>query len=145
VGSTPRIEVPGSTLKLEKVRAFVAEHARRWGLAENIVHEVVLAVDEACSNVVRHAYRDGEKGLVEVRIRAGKDTFTVLIRDTGRAFDIDHYHPPDLQESIHRRRAGGFGVHIMRSLMDKVEYRSKGGYNEVRLTKFRPAEKASAT
>jgi serine/threonine-protein kinase RsbW len=136
--------IPSTTLKLSAVREFVEKHARDYGFPADVVDQMSLAVDEACTNVIRHAYRGRKTGPVDIRIIEEADRFVVTIRDEGDSFDFDHYKKPNLAEAIRARRGGGFGVDIMRRLMDLVEYERRGRFNEVHLTKFRDADANSS-
>lgn len=112
-------------------------HAREAALTEETVEHFKIAVDEACTNVIKHSYRGEDVHEIDIAVIVEPDYFTVRIRDEGVPFKPDQYHEPDIFELAKRRRAGGFGVHIMRQLMDRVEYKKRGRVNEVQLTKFR--------
>lgn len=131
--------IPSSTRYLEDVRRFVETHALEANLPEQTVEQFKIAVDEACANVIEHAYQGQEDHRVDLAVIVEADRFTVRIRDRGVPFNLNTYREPNLMEMAKRRKAGGFGVHIMRRLMDRVEYRSRGQVNEVLLTKFRNA------
>ncbi len=133
---THRLEIPSSTRHLAEVRRFVERYAREVGLSEEMVDQFRLAVDEACTNVIEHAYRGDESYMISICVTTTRDRFTVVIRDRGRAFEPQRYQSPDLLDLVQQRRDGGFGVHLMRRLMDRVEYRRRGDYNEVALTKY---------
>ena len=112
-------------------------HARACGFSSDVVDQLSLAVDEACTNVIRHAYGPSKSGPVDISVDVDSDRFTVTIRDEGDSIDLDTYSEPDLNKSVQKRKGGGFGVHIMRRLMDLVEYEKHGKFNEVHLIKFR--------
>ena len=130
------LEVPAHPASLEAVRRFVSEAAVAAGLPERAAEHVKMAVDEACANVVEHAY-GGEAGhAFRVTVEAEGGDFLVRIRHTGRAFDPAHYvGPTRLDEGVTLRRKGGFGVFLMQRLMDDVRYETRGGVSEVRLAK----------
>lgn len=128
---------PSSTRHLDDVRRFVEAHAVQAHLPEPTVEGFKIAVDEACTNVIKHAYRGEEGHAFTVIVVVDDDRFTVRIRDEGVAFQQHLYREPDIFEAARRRRPGGFGVHIMHRLMDQVEYRTQGTVNEVSLTKYR--------
>lgn len=134
--TTHTLTVPASTASLEAVRRFVATRAAAARLPEIVVEQVKLAVDEACTNVVKHAYRGRADETFDVAVIAEPERFTIRIRDTGAAFDPGDYHQPDLQKAVRERRRGGLGVHLIRRLMDHVEYRSRGNINEVCMVKY---------
>ena len=131
------ISVPASTAYLSAVRDFVGLYAHQFGFSEQVVDEIRLAVDEAYTNVIKHAYKYDEEERVLISIGAGDDLFWVSIADQGRTFDQEHYTEPDIEERIRTRKRGGVGVYLMRKLMDTVEYSHVGGTNEIKMTKRR--------
>jgi serine/threonine-protein kinase RsbW len=134
------LQVPAHPASLEAVRRFVAAQASEAGLTERAVEQVRMAVDEACANVVEHAYAGEQGHSLDVRVETEGDRIIVRILHTGRAFDPDSYRgPARLEESVRQRRSGGFGVFLMQRLMDEVEYLTRGRVSEVRLTKRRAA------
>lgn len=133
---THRLTIPSATQHLARARRFVEKHARECGLPEDVVDRFRLAVDEACTNVIEHAYFGDASKEIGITITATPDRFTVVIRDEGQSFQPQKYQSPNLVDLVHQRRDGGFGVHLMRRLMDRVEYRRRGAYNEVALTKY---------
>ncbi len=136
------LAIPSSTHYLEDVRNFVVLHAQEADFPEDAVEQFKIAVDEACTNVIKHAY-GGKMGFeVDIAIIVDADRFTVRIRDEGQPFDQSGYQEPNLVELTKRGRAGGLGVHIIRRLMDRGEYRTRGQVNEIRMTKYRNATQA---
>lgn len=111
-------------------------YAREANLPDEVVDQFKLAVDEACTNVIEHAYCGDTSCDITVAVTITGERFTVVIRDEGRAFEPQSYQSPDLVNLVQQRRDGGFGVHLMRRLMDRVEYRKRGRFNEVALTKY---------
>ncbi len=133
---TYHMTIPSSTRHLSEIRRFVEQHAREAQLSEADVDKFRLAVDEACTNVIEHACKGDETYRITITINIKGPRVTMLIRDDGEAFDPEKYAPPNLIEMAEKRRDGGFGIHLMRSLMDRVEYRRRGRFNEVALTKY---------
>ncbi len=125
------------TDNLSEVREFVGEAARAFGFAEEDAANIVLAVDEACTNIIKHAYQYATDKEIEVALLQQPGTFEIRIYDNGRSFDPSTIRQPDLKEHIGHRRRGGLGVYLMKKLMDKVEYSfHRGKRNEVRLIKY---------
>lgn len=131
------LTIPSSTRYLEDVRHFVSKHAAAANFSASVVEQMKIAVDEACTNVIEHAYAGEGKHAVDIAIIISKDKLTVRIRDHGRAFDEKDFSELNLIEYARSRRAGGLGVHIMRRLMDRVEFRTRGDVNECCLVKYR--------
>jgi serine/threonine-protein kinase RsbW len=135
--SVHTITIQSSTANLEQARRFVETYARAAALTEDTVEHFKIAVDEACTNVIKHSYKGEASHRIDIACITDNDHFTVRIRDEGVSFQPEFYHEPDIFELAKRRRAGGLGVHMMRRLMDRVEYRKRGKVNEVHLTKYR--------
>jgi serine/threonine-protein kinase RsbW len=122
---------------LIEVREFVGEAARAFGFSEEDTANIVLAVDEACTNIIKHAYQYATDKEIEVSIFPQDRSFEIRIYDSGKSFDPSTIRQPDLKEHIGHRKRGGLGVYMMKKLMDKVEYNfHKGKRNEVRLIKY---------
>lgn len=129
--------VESTTDHLLEVRTFIDAAARQFGFGDDEVANIVLAVDEACTNIIKHAYGGATTGEIRITIVRDGNTFEVRIRDHGNPFDPESIHPPNLKQHLSEYRRGGLGVYLMRRLMDRVEYSIHPGQpNEVRLIKF---------
>ena len=130
------LHVPSSTENLALIREFVSSIGAQAGLDASEVGKLELAVDEACANVIEHAY--GHDVTKEVIIRATFDdkTLDISVEDTGRGFDPTSIPQADLERLIHERQSGGLGLRLMKALMDEVHYEIVPGQkNEVRMIK----------
>jgi serine/threonine-protein kinase RsbW len=132
--------IPSKTESLHEVREFISEAAQRHGFSDEETSKIVLAVDEACTNIIKHAYQGNPDKEIQITVHAGNGVFEVLIEDEGRSFDSLAIKPPDLKQHLTQYRRGGLGVYLMKTLMDEVEYTLGPGKkkNIVRLTKYLP-------
>jgi serine/threonine-protein kinase RsbW len=131
------LHIESRTERLIAVRDFVSEEARAFGFTDEDVSRIALAVDEACTNIIKHAYSFDPNRNISVRVKSRNGTFEITIRDTGSGFNPSLVHAPDMKDYFSHYRKGGLGVYLMKSLMDKVEYEiHPGKRNEVRLTKY---------
>lgn len=131
------IIVESSTANLVVVRKFVAEAAIRSGIDEDTTNRIILAVDEACTNIIRHAYKNKSTEPIEISIIQNKNRFEVLITDYGKPFNPNSVKEPDIKTNLKNYKKGGLGMFLMRSLVNEVEYRrEKDGKNVVRLIKY---------
>lgn len=114
---------------LEAIDRFVAGAAKQAGFDECAVYQVQLAVDEACSNIIEHAYGGEGAGVIECTFRVRGDDLTVVLRDTGEPFDPESVPEPDLTTDLEARDEGGLGLYLIHRIMDKVEFNfgSEGG------------------
>lgn len=135
--STYTITVQASTDHLSEVRDFVAEHAETFGFTDDDIADIRLAVDEAFTNIIKHAYENEDGKSVKIQLSHNSDTFGISLFDSGKSFSLKNYEKPDIEEKIKRKKRGGVGVYLIQSLMDNVTYRHKGSRNEIRMTKKR--------
>lgn len=115
-------EFPGCFKSLAPISDFVAQAAEAAHLDDRAVRAVQLAVDEACSNIIRHAYGCEGGGHIELTCRIERGQLTVVLRDEGRPFDPDSVAPPDLDAPLEEREGGNLGLYFMRNLMDEVHF-----------------------
>lgn len=113
---------PGRFESLGKISLFVKKASKKAGLDETQTYSVELAVDEACSNVIEHAYGGENIGDILCTCIVGKDSLTVIIRDRGRPFNPDGVPEINISAPPEERSPGGAGVFLMRKVMDSVEY-----------------------
>jgi|YNPNPStandDraft_1061719.scaffolds.fasta_scaffold16864_3 anti-sigma regulatory factor (Ser/Thr protein kinase) len=107
---------------LDEIRTFVGQAAERAGFSEQAVYAIQMATDEACSNVIEHAYR-GESGNIEIRVDWDGLQLTITLQDTARhSFDMKKIAQPDVNAPLSKRKAGGLGIYLMKKLMDEVQY-----------------------
>ncbi len=128
--------IPSATRYLTKVRKFISTHARKAKISEASIVDLRLAVDEACSNVIEHAYQGDSNEKLHLTLTVEPSRVIVQIRDRGRAFNEDRYQQPNVVELSRNRKSGGLGVDIIRRLMDQVEYHTDGDINEIKLVKL---------
>jgi anti-sigma regulatory factor (Ser/Thr protein kinase) len=107
---------------LERVRAFVGRHAEAYGLSPAEVYSVQLAVDEAFSNVVEHAYGGECHEKIECTCQITDQGLVITLRDCGRPFQPEEIPNPDLEAELQAREIGGLGLYFIRQLMDEVEF-----------------------
>ena len=102
----------------------VTEWAQKAGFDERALYEIQLAVDEACANVVDHAYQGADPGDIEVSCCLDEQILTVQVRDWGTGFDLTSVADPDLDAPLEERTLGGLGLFLVRQVMDDVQFRS---------------------
>ncbi|MCJ7554930.1 MAG: ATP-binding protein [Ignavibacteriaceae bacterium] len=131
-----KLVVKSRTENLSAIRDFIASAAHALGIDEETVEDIMLAADEACSNIIKHAYKLNPEGEIKINIDYSEDKFTVIIQDNGTSFEPNLVPEPDLQKYYRQRKVGGLGMFLMKSLMDDVKYITvPGKYNRVLLTK----------
>ena len=131
------LTIPNNTHYLRDVREFVARMARRSSAKPEEENKIILAVDEAVSIIMKHAYRETPNGTISLEIIADKSKFQIIIRDSGKSFDPGTIKEPDLGKYVKTGKKEGLGIYLMRRIMDEVSYDFINGVrNELRMTKY---------
>lgn len=123
---------------LAQIGEFVTRAALCLGLDGQQAFEVQMATDEACTNIVEHAYGIGVAGEINIRCTLEGEDFVVALRDHGRSFDPEQVAEPNLACPLEERQIGGLGLYFMRKLMDRIVFRFDPVMgNELRMYKRR--------
>lgn len=133
---TGELRIQSKTENLSVIRDFVSLNALKAGIPEATIEKIILAVDEACTNIIKHAYKHSPEGKIIIKVEYDKEKLSVTITDYGISFEPDKVPVPDLQKYYREHRVGGLGLYLIKSLMDDVTYTSvPGKYNKVLLSK----------
>ena len=135
-----QIKVPAKIEYLKDLRDFVTRIGGKYGFSDSVINTFKLAVDEASTNIIRHAYRDHDGDIV-LRMIVRRNSLTISLIDQGRFFNPEQVKDPDLQRYVAIGKRGGLGIFIMRKLVDEIDYRRTEEGNELRLTKFHNIER----
>ncbi len=129
------LKVPAEERHLAEIRDFVQDAGEKLLIPNRILANTKLAVDEACTNIIKHGYRDSS-GAIEVVITGNGREFTISLKDQGRPFDLRNVQSPDLKMYVENRKRGGLGVFLMNQLMDEVRYRQGHDGNVLLMSKL---------
>ena len=127
------IKIPAEPKFLKITRAAICQVCETMGFSQEECRNITLAVDEACSNIIKHAYSGSTGKPIHVTCTLFQDRLEILLRDFGKKADIDEIKSRELDDV----RPGGLGVHLIKSVMDVVKYdnRLEEG-NLLQLVKF---------
>jgi anti-sigma regulatory factor (Ser/Thr protein kinase) len=115
----------------EQVEAFCA----RQGMASSAIFAINVSLDELLANTMTYGYADDRDHEIVVQIWREDADLVIDIADDARAFDPTRVAPPDLDAPLDERPIGGLGIHLVRNMMNGMEYRHDGQQNRVRLRK----------
>ncbi|MBD3224899.1 MAG: ATP-binding protein [Caldithrix sp.] len=131
------LRISSVTENLEIIRDFISRIALKGGFDSENADQVALAVDEACTNVIKHAHHHDARRMIDINVFLLNDRIRIDVTDTGKGFDPKNLSEPNLAKYAQEARHGGLGIHLMRSLMDEVHYDFKTGKkNRVSLVKY---------
>jgi len=129
--AAPRTEIvlKNDLAELERLGRFVRDFGARHGLAERVVFDVELALDEIVTNVISYAYDDRAAHEIRVGLELVPGELSVEVVDSGRPFDPLAAAEPDTTLPLEQRPIGGLGVFLARKVMNRLAYRREGGKN----------------
>ncbi len=130
-----QIEVPAVEHRLGEIRDFITGIAANAGFSQHEINNLKLALDEASSNVVRHAYKGMEPGPIRLEVDWRPGELDISLLDRGRSFDWKGSKTPDLNRYVEIGKKGGLGIWFIRKLMDETDYKATPKGNTLRLIK----------
>jgi sigma-B regulation protein RsbU (phosphoserine phosphatase) len=105
------------------------------GLPIGVSRRVRLALDDLLNNIATYAYEDEGQHEVDIAIELWPTRLVITISDSGVPFDPFSVNAPDVRASLEERDLGGLGIHLVRTVMDEVDYSRRAGRNVVTVTK----------
>ena len=108
--------------ELPRVINHVRQACVDAGLSDDTVFACELATDEACTNIIEHAYQGRDNGEIRVSCVCLADRFVIRFHDWGQPFVPEEVEAPRLTLELSERSTGGLGLHFMRSMMDEVHF-----------------------
>ena len=128
------LKVESKLENLPVISDFIIDAVKQLGVDSATASRIQLTVDEACTNVIKHAYSEW-KGFITLVLELVNNDLIIIIKDYGKPFDPSSVSPPDLEAELEERKLGGLGIHLMKKLMDEVSYNfdAEKGNNECTL------------
>ncbi len=129
--------IPSRTEELHGVREVVESEALKFGFDAQTAFHLALAVDEACTNIIKHSYEGNPAETFDLEIATFARSFIVILTDRGKTFNPNSLPRLDMKRYFEQMRRGGLGVHIIHLVMDDVDYgaTSTGHANQLRMIK----------
>jgi serine/threonine-protein kinase RsbW len=129
------VTVKNQVREIERLSHVVAEFCASHGIGERIRDDVNLAIDEVVANVILHGFQDSGEHEIVVGLYLEPGYVSVTVEDEGVAFNPLEAPEPDLTKPIEERPVGGLGIHLVRNVMDQIEYRRTDGRNRLTMRK----------
>ena len=127
----PTAKFPARFESLEKISQFVVEAAKEAGFDESAIYAIELAVDEACSNIIEHAYGGEGRGDIRCTYQIANNNLKIILRDQGRPFNPNSIAEPNFGAPLEELKPRGAGLFLMRKLMDEVDFEFEAGSGNV--------------
>lgn len=128
---------PARTEELRHIREAVEREALNFGFDSETAFRLSLAVDEACANIIEHAYHDRPGGKFSIEILTQANMFVVTVTDSGKSFQPNPLPRLDVRKHVRTRKSGGLGLHIINLVMDAIDYAETAEHqNRLRMVKY---------
>ncbi|MCP3955578.1 MAG: ATP-binding protein [Desulfobacterales bacterium] len=133
------ITLKNDLAEMGRLGARVASFGREHELPAGLIEEIRLALEEVVTNIISYGYGYEDQGrhTIEVSIVDSEQDIIISVRDDGRPFNLLEHPVPDLDLPLEYREVGGLGIHIMRKLMDQVDYMREDGSNLVVMSRHK--------
>lgn len=131
-----RLNISCQTSALSELRAFLNQTLGSATLTEVEKHQVTLAVEEVCANLIIHSHGCNPQDVIQLEVKDSDEKLIFEISDQGEAFNILDYEVPDLKKVMVEKRKGGLGIILVKKIMDEIEFESNNGTNTCRLIKW---------
>jgi serine/threonine-protein kinase RsbW len=124
-----QLTVPGIFSQLDVIREFVSSNALNFGFDAKTANSLALAVDETCTNLIRHAFKNNHDKDINISIEFSGNDFIITIRDRAESFNINTAPEVNLKEYLKKMKSGGLGIQIIKMVIDDIKYIPKKSAN----------------
>lgn len=128
---------PGNYESLQKISLYIKTASNEAGFDGFTTYTIETSVDEACSNIIEHAYGGENKGNIEISINESDKQFTIYIRDYGKSFNPDKIPTPSMSKELKDHKGSGLGLYMMRQWMDEVDFKFGDKSNLLKMVKYK--------
>lgn len=115
---------PGRYKSLAKISEFVSQAVEEVGFDEATAYTILVAVDEACTNIIEHAYGGEEQGDIQCSCEVTEDSLTIILRDRGVPFDPTAIQEPNFSVPLEELECRGAGLVLIQRIMDEIHFSS---------------------
>lgn len=115
----------------------MTQAAKSIGFEGFELYKIETAVDEACSNIIEHAYGEDNFGEIDISITTNPEKITITLTDYGEPFDPEYVKQPNLNTDLQNREDHGLGIYMMKQWMDEVNFMNYENKNILTLVKYR--------
>ena len=126
---------PGNYKSLAKISHFVEQAIKEVGFNAKDAYSVELAVEEACCNIIDHAYGGEDKGVIECSTQVEGDCLQIILCDHGMPFNPENVPSPQLDIPLEDLKEHGAGFYLMKKSMDSVHYENRPGSGNLMILK----------
>jgi phosphoserine phosphatase RsbU/P len=129
VTESVEIEISNKLSELDQLNQTLAELWRRHGLTPKVVYNLNLAIEEIVTNIISHGYTDDREHIIRVNLNVQPGEVRIEVEDDGQPFNPLEAPEVDITKPLEETTIGGLGIHLVRKVMDGLEYERQGNRN----------------
>ncbi len=133
--TTKTLSIQNDISEIGRLSEFLDTLSGEWDIPQKTLFDINLSLEELVSNIIYYGYEDNDDHFISLTFDFGDASIFIAIIDDGFAFNPLKTKRPDINAPLENRKVGGLGIHLVRNLMDSMEYERKSGKNILRLTK----------
>lgn len=118
-----QLKINSETKNLQKVRNFIRTNSIEFGFDDKGADELVIAVDEACTNIIKHGLNYDSNEELEIRVYKDFDYVAIDITDSSPSFDLREFENIELESHLNTYQNNGLGIFMIKSYVDLIEYK----------------------
>ncbi len=107
------------------MRDFIEKKAAKFKIEPKVLNQILVSVDEACTNIIKHNYKYNEDNFIDVQTEVKDNQFIIILTYKGEAFDPTKKVNPNMKEYFAKFKVGGLGIPLMKKSMDSIEFDHK--------------------
>jgi len=127
-------EIGNDIAELNQLNSHLEQLAEDWNIPEKPLFQINLAVDELVTNIINYGYEEGQHKII-LTFSLQDDAVMIHIQDQGKAFNPLTMPEPDILEPAEKRKIGGLGIHLTKTMMDSIKYERSNETNNVTIIK----------
>lgn len=127
--SEKKIMLKNNLSEIRKVREGIEDFGRSNKLSKEDTFDANLALEEIVVNIISYAYKNNEERLIEVDLKVNEVELEMKVKDDGKQFDPLAKSAPNCKVPLEQKEPGGWGIHLVRNIMDELEYRRRNEKN----------------
>ncbi len=135
MNTTKVFVIANSKQELKDLINDIESFFMEYNIAEDTRHVCNIVIDEIVTNIISYAYNDHDQHKITVTLTLQNEEISGAIEDDGQPFDPLNFPMPDIEQPIEDRSVGGLGIHIVRRVMDRIEYQRQGNRNKISFVK----------
>jgi len=130
-----KITLKNNLAEIERMAGWVQDFGRENWPSEELVWQIRLVLEEVVTNIISYGYENQADHFIEVQVVDSEQAVVLSVRDDARPFNLLEHPVPDLEIPLEDRKIGGMGIHMVRQIMDTIDYKREADENRLLMRK----------